>query len=140
MLKPKLTLFIAAAGPCNETRHDALVSSVNASIVGSAPAGVQDNIVVSKGTCTNVRSAVVRQTAGMFAEQRCVHNGMSSCIANRALVLGVVLSCAGNQGASSHGKGVLHHAFPDARKSSMACVGSGHLCTAVSRHGMVTVQ
>uniref|UniRef100_A0A383VSS1 EGF-like domain-containing protein n=1 Tax=Tetradesmus obliquus TaxID=3088 RepID=A0A383VSS1_TETOB len=57
VLKPKLTLFIAAAGPCNETRHDALVHSVNASIVGSAPAGVQDNIVVSKGTCTNETTA-----------------------------------------------------------------------------------
>jgi hypothetical protein len=54
VLRPKLSLVIAAAGSCNETLHNALVASVNASIVGEAPADVQDNIIVTKGTCINV--------------------------------------------------------------------------------------
>jgi hypothetical protein len=52
--KPKITLTLAASGACNDTLHGELVSSVNSSVVGQAPAEVQDAIMVNKGPCTNV--------------------------------------------------------------------------------------
>jgi hypothetical protein len=52
--KPKVALTLAASGGCNDTLHDELVSSVNSTVVGQAPAKVQDNIMVNKGLCTNV--------------------------------------------------------------------------------------
>lgn len=34
--------------------HDLLVNSVNSTLLGQAPADVQDNILVAKGLCINV--------------------------------------------------------------------------------------
>ncbi|WIA09716.1 hypothetical protein OEZ85_009100 [Tetradesmus obliquus] len=55
--KPRATLVVAAAGGCNDTMHDLLVNSVNSTLLGQAPADVQDNILVAKGLCINVTTA-----------------------------------------------------------------------------------
>lgn len=50
--KATLTLSVAMAGSCNDTLHDQLVASVNASVMAKAPANLRDNIVVLKGNCS----------------------------------------------------------------------------------------